>query len=337
MTKVVDLQKLAVKTGVLVGGFLWNLENSRQVLQTGQGEHVRESGWGRDVHWWDMSSNRLSLCGAACAFCFQCGPVEGKFDASPIFCDLAAVGHMDLQLNSPKNRLCHPLQVAVVLTGFVLFSLLSADLQAVDSDADVFAAVDAISRLQQLSPIFTDPNRRRGMSLQQRKAAEIEASKQLQRVPLELLIPQIVKYSVASERQVRSFDNPRAFVTRLSEVAMNGIITPPNPEVPTHGVVAFKARASHAANTRVFRGPTGKIFAVFDSAAYDDTRVLVKWYQPSSGSILLFKQFDIASGDSNYIWIDNSKGYAAGEYRVEIYRMNESVQLLSSGIYRLET
>jgi len=244
---------------------------------------------------------------------------------------------MDLQLKSLKNRLCLSLQVAVVLIGFVLISLLSSDLQAVDSDADVFAAVDAITRLQQLSPIFTDPKRRRGMSLQQRKATEAEASKQLQRVPLELLIPQIEKYSVASGQQVRSFENPREFVTRLSAVAMNGIITPPNPEVPAHGTVAFKARTSHAANTEVFRGPTEKIFAVFDSAGYDDTRVLVKWYQPSSGSILLFKQFDIVSGDNNYIWIGNSKGYAAGEYRVEIYRVNQSLQLLSSGIYRIET
>jgi len=243
---------------------------------------------------------------------------------------------MDLQLKSLKNALCRRTQVALVLIT-VVSPLSSAGLYAADGGADVFAAVDAISRLHQLSPIFTDPDRRRGMSLQQRKATEIEASKQLQRVPLELLIPQIEKYAVASEQQVRSFDNPREFVTRLSEVAMNGIITPPNPEVPTHGVVAFKARASHAGNTRVFRGPTGKIFAVFDSTAYDDTRVLVKWYQPSSGSILLFKQFNIASGNSNYIWIDNSKGYAAGEYRVEIYRINQSIQLLSSGIYRLET
>jgi hypothetical protein len=243
---------------------------------------------------------------------------------------------MDLPLKSLKNTLCRLAQLAVVLIG-VVSPLSSAGLYAADGDADVFAAVDAISRLHQLSPIFTDPNRRRGMSLQQRKATEIEASKQLRRVPLELLIPQIEKYSVASEQQVRSFENPRRFVTRLSEVAMNGIITPPNTEVPTHGFVAFKALASHAGNTRVFRGPTGKIFAVFDSAAYDDTRVLVKWYQPSSGSIVLFKQFDIVSGDSNYIWIDNTKGYAAGEYRVEIYRVNQSLQLLSSGIYRIET
>lgn len=243
---------------------------------------------------------------------------------------------MDLRLKSLKNTLCRRVQIVAVLIA-VLSPLNPDGLYAAEGDADVFAAVDAIARLHQLSPIFTDPNRRRGMSLQQRKATEIEASRQLQRVPLELLIPQIEKYSVASEQQVRSFENPREFVTRLSEVAMNGIITPPNHEVSIHGFVAFKARASQAADTKVFRGSTGKIFAVFDSAAYDDTRVLVKWYQPSSGSILLFKQFDIASGDSNFIWIDNSKGYAAGEYRVEIYRVNQSLQLLSSGIYRIET
>jgi hypothetical protein len=87
----------------------------------------------------------------------------------------------------------------------------------------------------------------------------------------------------------------------------------------------------------VFRTPTERIFAVFDSAAYHDTRVLVKWYQPSSGSVVLFKQFEISASDSNYIWIDNTKGYAKGEYRVEIYRVNQSLQLLSSGIYRIET
>jgi hypothetical protein len=63
----------------------------------------------------------------------------------------------------------------------------------------------------------------------------------------------------------------------------------------------------------------------------------VKWYQPANGRILLFKQFDISAADSNYVWIDTSKGYVAGEYRVEIYRVNQSLQLLSSGVYRVET
>lgn len=227
--------------------------------------------------------------------------------------------------------------VALASAAIVFNPWSSAGLFASEIGTDLMGTVDAIAKLHRLSPIFTDPNRRKGMSLQQRKASEIEARKQLQRVPLELLIPQIEKYSVASGQQVRSFASPREFVTRLSDVAMNGIITPPNLEVPAHGSVAFKAHSSHVGNTTVFRAPTERIFAVFDSAAYHDTRVLVKWYQPSSGRVVLFKQFEIASADSNYIWIDNTRGYAAGEYRVEIYRVNQSLQLLSSGIYRVET
>ena len=233
---------------------------ARQIESTQYG--MRTSGQSRArivaVQRSEILANSLSLYATICVFRFHCEPGDSKFDIYPISCELATPGHMDLQLKSLKNALCRRTQVALVLIT-VVSPLSSAGLYAADGGADVFAAVDAISRLHQLSPIFTDPDRRRGMSLQQRKATEIEASKQLQRVPLELLIPQIEKYAVASEQQVRSFDNPREFVTRLSEVAMNGIITPPNPEVPTHGVVAFKALASHAGNTRVFRGPTGKI------------------------------------------------------------------------------
>jgi len=247
----------------------------------------------------------------------------------------------------PTNMKSHLKCLNVILLRSILVALVSvvmaftpwpsAALFASETGTDLLGTVDAIAKLHQLSPIFIDPDRRKGMSLQQRKATEIEARNQLQRVPLELLIPQIEKYSVASEKQVRSFESPREFVTRLSDVAMNGIITPPKLEVPAHGPVAFKAHSSHVGNIKTFRAPTERIFAVFDSAAYRDTRVLVKWYQPSSGRIVLFKQFEIAATDSNYIWIDNTRGYAAGEYRVEIYRVNQSLQLLSSGIYRIET
>jgi hypothetical protein len=109
--------------------------------------------------------------------------------------------------------------VALASAAIVFNPWPSAALFASEIGTDLLGAVDAIAKLHQLSPIFTDPDRRKGMSLQQRKATEIEARNQLQKVPLELLIPQIEKYSVASEQQVRSFESPREFVTRLSDVA----------------------------------------------------------------------------------------------------------------------
>ncbi len=61
-----------------------------------------------------------------------------------------------------------------------------------------------------------------------------------------------------------------------------------------------------------------------------------KWYHRGSGRIVLFRQFEIGAGDSNYIWIDNDKGFEAGAYRVEIYRVDEALTLLSSGEYRVD-
>lgn len=209
-------------------------------------------------------------------------------------------------------------------------------LQAGEADPTLMGSVQAVATLHRLYPIFTDPGEREGMTLRQRQAVETEFQQLLQQVPLDLLLPQMEKYSVAYASQVKAFDDPQGFVARLSRVAMNGIITPAVVEAPAHGSIRFRPAATHAGDVTSF-APTDKtIFAVFDSSAYRDTRVLVKWYHRDTGQIVLFRQFEIADGDSNYIWIDNENGFGSGEYRVEIYRVNEILALLSSGEYRVE-
>ena len=74
----------------------------------------------------------------------------------------------------------------------------------------------------------------------------------------------------------------------------------------------------------------------FDSSAYDDEVVFVKWYAADTGRMSLFKQFSINTGDVNYIWIQDTEGLPSGNYRVEIYRVGENFELLSSGGYQIE-
>ena len=227
----------------------------------------------------------------------------------------------------------------VVLLAVAVFGLqrwYGSGLLASDAAPDFAAPIEAVATLHRLYPIFTDPEQREGMSLEQRRAVETEFQALLQQLPLELLLPQMEKYSVAYPYQVTSFDDPQGFVRRLSQVAMNGIITPLEPEPPSAGRVRFEHRADDQRDVRVFDAGNKTIFALFDSSAYADTRVLVKWYHADSGRIVLFKQFEISAGDSNYIWIDNNNGFEAGNYRVEIYRVNETLSMLSSGEYRVE-
>jgi hypothetical protein len=225
--------------------------------------------------------------------------------------------------------------VVAVAATFGLQRWYLPDLRAAESGADLPGPIEAVATLHRLYPVFTDPARRQGMTLEQRRAVEAEFQELLQLVPMDLLLPQMEKYSVAYPVQLRSFDDPRGFVRRLSEVAMNGIITPRTAEPPLHGDVVFRRDATQPDALTVFTGADKTIFAVFDSSAYDDTRVLVKWYNQRTGGIVLFRQFEIGAGDNNYIWIDNDNGYQDGLYRVEIYRVNETLALLSSGEYQV--
>jgi hypothetical protein len=223
--------------------------------------------------------------------------------------------------------------VGVVGAGFNRWH--SSDLQAGETDLTLLGSVQAVATLHRLYPIFTDPAQRQGMTLQQLQAVETEFQQQLQLVPMELLLPQMEKYSVAYASQVNAFADPQGFVGRLSRVAMNGIITPTVAEKPAQGAISFKPAAAYPEDVSTFAASSKTIFAVFDSSAYRDTRVLVKWYHTSSGRIVLFRQYEIADSASNYIWIDNKNGFENGNYRVEIYRVNEALSLLSSGEYQV--
>lgn len=242
-------------------------------------------------------------------------------------------------MHLPKNRFKTVLFCAVfsVIAGIALNRIDGPALQAAETDLTLLGSVQAVATLRRLYPIFTDPAARAGMTLQQRQAVENEFQDQLQQIPMELLLPQMERYSVAYASQVDTYKDPRGFVKRLSQVAMNGIITPAVIENPREGTISFKPAVAHPGDMSRFSPTSKTIFAVFDSSAYRDKRVLVRWYHSDRGRVLLFQQFEIADGDSNYIWLENENGFATGSYRVEIYRVDEDVTLLSSGEYRVES
>lgn len=240
-----------------------------------------------------------------------------------------------------KRRLIIVLGLLLVATVAISASLLTRNgnftpQMAGEPDSSDVGAVEAIASLYRLYPLFTDPDRRVDMTLQQRQQAEVEFHSLLNIIPLELLLPQMEKYSIASAEIVRSFENPRGFVNRVAEVAMNGIITPESYQKPAHGQVNFRKKIALGENSRLFSASNKTIFALFDTSAYSDTRVLVKWYHAPTGRIILFKQFEISDGDSNHIWIYDENGFDNGDYKVEVYRVNPALPLLTSGSYRIE-
>jgi hypothetical protein len=159
----------------------------------------------------------------------------------------------------------------------------------------------------------------------------------IEQVPLELIAPSIERYTAIPVEVLQSMPDQRAFVNRLAEVAMDGIVDEPEEEPrPMLGPVDFSRNAGYAPPQQVFASTDLVVFAEFDSYSFDRTEVLVKWYRVDDGKVVLFQQMPIRSNQRNYVWINDQDGIEPGNYRVEIYEVSQEMPLLSYGSYRVE-
>ena len=160
----------------------------------------------------------------------------------------------------------------------------------------------------------------------------------LNQLPMEIIAPGIEKYTSIPKEALENMPDQRAFVERLADVAMTGIVTEVEEALePVLGRVVFSQNAGIAAPQEVFTTSDLIVFAEFDSYNFDKTEVLVKWYRLGDAKVFLFKQMPIRSNDRNFVWLQNENGIEAGRYQVEIYDVSQEMQLLSAGRYQVET
>ncbi|MFT5400264.1 MAG: hypothetical protein ACI9LO_001792 [Planctomycetota bacterium] len=160
----------------------------------------------------------------------------------------------------------------------------------------------------------------------------------LNQLPMEVIAPGIEKYTSIPVEVLANMPDQRAFVERLADVAMTGIVTEADEALePVLGTVVFSKNAGIAAPQGVFTTSDLIVFAEFDSYSFDKTEVLVKWYRLGDAKVFLFKQMPIRANDRNFIWLQNENGIEAGRYQVEVYDVSQEMQLLSAGRYQVET
>jgi len=226
--------------------------------------------------------------------------------------------------------------IAIVQTDSVtLINKVSAThIEAAEENQSIISIVDAIASLYLLLPVFTEPEKRALLSLKERRASEQKFLLLLNRLPVDKIIDKMIDLDLVTTEQLSKIEHKRPYIHRLAKVAMNGIMTPEIPEIAKHGKVHFKsALEDPRANT--FEATNMAIYAFFDSSAYQDENIFVKWYESNQGRMALFKQFPITQENTNYIWIHNSGGFTKGQYQVEVYRINESFDLLSKGNFEV--
>lgn len=199
----------------------------------------------------------------------------------------------------------------------------------------VISIVDAVANLYLLLPVFTEPQKRIDLTLEERKAVESEFISLLDKIPQDTIIDKIISLKLVTPQQLSSIDHKRDFINRLASVAMNGVITPEKLETSIHGEVIFRTDLAKF-NTREFTSKPKTIYALFDTSGYQDKNIFIKWYEKKHGRMSLFKQFPINTEDTNYVWIQDDKALPTGHFQVEVYRISEAFELLSKGSYQIK-
>jgi hypothetical protein len=131
------------------------------------------------------------------------------------------------------------------------------------------------------------------------------------------------------------------FARRISEVAMDGIMSSGGPEDITMAGVEF-SRSVDELNTsgqREDRFATDeRIYAVFPSEEYRGGEIFVKWYRADDPKILLFERMPIQEGsESNYVWLEPDGEWPEGEYKVEFYSADEEMAKVAVGRYQIDS
>ena len=134
------------------------------------------------------------------------------------------------------------------------------------------------------------------------------------------------------------------FAAHVAAIATKDILTPGGrgslPEDPTVTDIRFgtsprQSESTESPSTR-FSTYDARIYAVFDTRAYEHSGVLLKWYRIDQPELFILHKYEIDPHAAyNYVWCKGKEGWPPGKYRVEVYSLGQSFRMMSSGQYEV--
>jgi hypothetical protein len=154
------------------------------------------------------------------------------------------------------------------------------------------------------------------------------------------LVSTLVSLTTLTEERLDEVSDLRGYTNRLTEIAMSGLLTDPIEPKAGLGAVEFSTTADtdtgpHDPQSR-FSSEEQKIYAVFTTETYRESRVFVHWYRMTNPKLLLFEQYRINHRDLfSYVWLEEKNGWEVGEYRVEVYSDTEDLKPIAFGSFNI--
>lgn len=130
----------------------------------------------------------------------------------------------------------------------------------------------------------------------------------------------------------------RAFANRLLTIAADGTFDSES-STPFARDVEFGTTARTPLSEGLERFPSGqgRIYAFFDDPDYEGHQVVSRWYNRSTGTLVLMDRYSVRSDRTrDYVWGRIDGGWEPGEYQVEFYSADAELRPLASGRFRVE-
>ncbi len=123
------------------------------------------------------------------------------------------------------------------------------------------------------------------------------------------------------------------FTKKLIDIAIgtdSKLVDIPN---HNHNNLNFSADINSTSTTTNFDTNSTKIYAKFDTKAFPDGKVLVKW-KKNDGELLYMDFYNVKkNSEDNFIWMKQPNGWAKGKYDIDIYSPSNQLDKIYSSSY----
>lgn len=145
---------------------------------------------------------------------------------------------------------------------------------------------------------------------------------------------------VFKERYLENVDNPKAFASRLSEIALSD---EDEESIAENGIANSEVRISisqfpgyqEMISDQVVVSQYRRLYVNMISSL-PVPNALIKWKNLSEDKVIMFRGLSFHSkNESQYVWgvPKDSNGWQPGQYQVSVYQINNELTLLASKVY----
>lgn len=142
--------------------------------------------------------------------------------------------------------------------------------------------------------------------------------------------------NILDQEQLYDIASPKKALKNLLDVVSLGVESNlyDVPKLDWIKLSSLPIKDGEVSETSAFSAEQETIYAYFSTSGYSQGSVLVRWLRTDEPEVLLLKTISINGANPiNYVYLTQHNGWRSGDYRVEIYSVDDDVGFLAAKDY----